>query len=104
VKQCTVRKKYFVLGRLEQPRQNKNLLCWHNQPNEPTKKGLLSYVLVESPFASVSTVSRRHPSLVSLATTTIPQPGVLILQSIRKLLQEANFLVQAILFLELVLP
>ncbi len=30
--------------------------------------GPLSYVLLESPFASVSTVSRGHPSLVSLVT------------------------------------
>ncbi len=33
---------------------------------EPTKEGPLSYVLQESPFASVSTVSRGHPSLISL--------------------------------------
>ncbi len=31
---------YFVLGRLEQPRQNKNLLNQHDKPNEPTKKEL----------------------------------------------------------------
>ncbi len=35
-------KKYFVPGRLEQPRQNKNLLYRYNEPNEPTKEGLLS--------------------------------------------------------------
>ncbi len=52
-----------VLGCLEQPRQNKNLFCLHD---EPTKEGPLKYVLQESPFASVSTVSRGHPSLVSL--------------------------------------
>jgi hypothetical protein len=34
---------------------------------EPTKEGPLSFVLFESPFTSVSTVSRGHPSLVSLA-------------------------------------
>ena len=54
-------KKYFVLGRLEQPKQNKNLLYRHDKPNEP-----LPFVLFESPFTSVSTVSRSHPSLVSL--------------------------------------
>jgi hypothetical protein len=32
-------KRYFVLGRLEQPRQNQNLLYWHDKPNKPTKKG-----------------------------------------------------------------
>ncbi len=66
LKLCTVGKKYFVLGRLEQPRQNKNLLYRHDLPNEPTKKGPLSFVLLESPFTSISTVSRGHPSQVSL--------------------------------------
>jgi hypothetical protein len=36
------------------------------EPMEPTKEGPLSYVLPESPFASVSTVSRGHPYLVFL--------------------------------------
>jgi hypothetical protein len=29
---------------------------WHDEPNEPTKEGYHSYVPLESPFASVSTV------------------------------------------------
>ncbi len=62
-------KKYFVPGRLEQPRQNRNLLYRHDKPYEPTKEGPLSFVLFESPFTSVLTVSRVHPSLVSLCTT-----------------------------------
>jgi hypothetical protein len=62
----SVREKYFVLGRLEQPRQNKNLLYWHDKRDEPTKKGPLSFVLFESPSTSVSTISRGHPSLDSL--------------------------------------
>jgi hypothetical protein len=40
------------------------------KPNEPIKEGPLPFVpfvLLESPFASVSTVSRGHRSLVSLA-------------------------------------
>jgi hypothetical protein len=57
---------YFVLGQLAQPRLNKNLLYRHDKPNEPTKEGPLLIVLFESPFTSVSTVSRGHPSLVSL--------------------------------------
>jgi hypothetical protein len=64
-------KKYFVLGGLEQPRQDKNPLYRHEEPNEPTKEGPLSFVLFESPFASVSTVSRDHPSLVYLNTTVV---------------------------------
>ncbi len=59
-------KKYFVLGRLEQPRQNKNLLYRRDKPHEPTKEGPLSFVLFESLFTSVSTVSSGHRSLVSL--------------------------------------
>jgi hypothetical protein len=62
-----VRKKYFVLGRLGQPRQDKYLLYWYEEPNEPTKEkeGPLSFVLFEFPFSSVLTVSR-GPSLVFL--------------------------------------
>jgi hypothetical protein len=65
VKKCTstVRKKYFVLGRLEQPGQNKNLLYRHDEPNKPTKEGPLSFVLCKYPFTSVSTVSMGHLSL-----------------------------------------
>ncbi len=51
-----MRKNLFVLGGIKQPRQDKNLLHRHvDEPNEPTKEGPLSYVLHESPFASVST-------------------------------------------------
>jgi hypothetical protein len=58
--------KKFALDQLEQPRLNKNLLYWHDKPKEPTKEGPLSFVLFESLFSSVSTVSRDHPSLASL--------------------------------------
>ncbi len=59
-KRCTVRKENFkkiALGGLEQPRLDKNLLYQHNELNELTKEGPLSYVLRVSPFASISTVS-----------------------------------------------
>jgi hypothetical protein len=49
------------MGRLEQPRLNKNLLYLHDKPNEPIKEGILSFVLFESPFTLVSTISRGHP-------------------------------------------
>jgi hypothetical protein len=42
----------------------KNLLYRHDKPNEPTKEGPLSFVLFESPFTSISTVSSGQPSLV----------------------------------------
>jgi hypothetical protein len=57
---------FCIQGRLWQPRQLKNLLFRHDKPNKPikkTKEGPLSFVLFESPFTSVSTVSRGHPSL-----------------------------------------
>jgi hypothetical protein len=42
-------KKYFELGQLEQPRQNKNLLYRHDKPNRPSKEGPFSFVLFETP-------------------------------------------------------
>jgi hypothetical protein len=62
-------KKYFLLYRLVQRRQDKNLLYRNEKPIEPTKEEPLSFVLFESPVASVSTDSRGHPSLVSLGKT-----------------------------------
>jgi hypothetical protein len=55
-------KKYFFLYWADKSSQDKNLLYLDNEPNEPTKEGLLSFVLLESPFLSVSTVSRGQPS------------------------------------------
>ncbi len=63
-------KKYFVLGRLEQPRQDKNLLYRHDKPNQTIEEKPLSFVLFESSFTSVSTVAgATHPALVSLFQT-----------------------------------
>ncbi len=59
-------KKYFILVWPEQPRLSKNLWYRHDKPIEPTKEGPLLCVRFESPFTSVSTVSRGHLSLVSL--------------------------------------
>ncbi len=61
----------MVLGRLEQPRHYKKLLYLHYKHNEPTKEGPISFVLFESPLTSASTVSKGHPSLVSLYRTNI---------------------------------
>ncbi len=47
--------KYFVLNRLEHPRQDKNLLYLHNELNQPPKEGHFSYVRIESPSASIWT-------------------------------------------------
>jgi hypothetical protein len=59
----------------DKPRQDKNLLYWQNKPNEPTNEGPLSFVLHESPLASVSTVRRGHPSLASLEATEAGSGG-----------------------------
>jgi hypothetical protein len=48
-----MKKKYFVLGQLKQPRQNKNLLYRHYKPKEPTKEGPLSFVHFESTFTTL---------------------------------------------------
>jgi hypothetical protein len=47
VKNCVVRKIYFVLSCIELTRQDKNLLYRHAEPNESPKKGAFSYVLLE---------------------------------------------------------
>ncbi len=41
-KKRLVREKCFVLDRLEQPRQDKNILYRHNEHNKPTMEGRLS--------------------------------------------------------------
>ncbi len=63
-------KKYLILGWLEQPRQNKNLFDRHDKPKitkqERNPFGLSSL----SPHSpQFQTVSRGHPSLVSLKIT-----------------------------------
>ncbi len=52
---------YFVLSGLEHPRQDKNLLYRHDEPNEPTMEGVLSYVLLESPFSKNAFTSTTCP-------------------------------------------
>jgi hypothetical protein len=55
--------KIFCTGPTRAAKRNKNLLYLHDKSNKPTKERPLSFVLFESPFTSVSTVSRGHPSL-----------------------------------------
>ncbi len=54
------RKNYFVLGRIEQLRQDKNLLYQHDEPNKQIIEGRLSYVPLESPIR-LSFNSRQRP-------------------------------------------
>jgi hypothetical protein len=77
------------MGLLEQPRLNKNLLYRHGKPNEPTKEGTLSFVLFESPFTQVSTVSKAQSSLVSLDSTVEEAHAPFTLSSLR--LQEIHY-------------
>jgi hypothetical protein len=60
-----------LIDSLKIPAQDKIVLYRHDEPNEPTKEGPALFVLhkTKSPFASVSTVSRGHPYLVSLVAT-----------------------------------
>jgi hypothetical protein len=73
--------------------EEKNILYWANwsiqgrtkiscngtrsPTNEPTKEGPLSYVLLETPIASVSTVSRGNPSPISLMLANDKLTGVI---------------------------
>ncbi len=58
--------KNVFIGPTRPAKAEKNLLRWQSKPNKPTKEEPLSFVVSESPFTSVSTVSRGHPSQVSL--------------------------------------
>jgi hypothetical protein len=51
----------MVREKIDQPRQDKNLLYRLDEPNGLIKQGPFLDVLLESPFASVSTVSRGRP-------------------------------------------
>jgi hypothetical protein len=54
------RKKIFYTVPTRAAKAGQKSLVRHDEPNELTKEGPLSYVLLESPFASVSTVGRYY--------------------------------------------
>ncbi len=87
-------KKYFVLGWLKQPRQNKNLLCRHEKPNEPTTKGPLSFVLIES--LSPNPNSLQFQQLAG-ATPLYSLPSIIIYQL--KLCGRVRFIYSYMFFL-----
>jgi hypothetical protein len=72
---------FFIRPTKEQPRLNKNLLYRQDKPIEQTKEEPLSFVLFEYPFTSVSTVSRGHPSLVSLVITNLLSKSSICLEA-----------------------
>jgi hypothetical protein len=80
--------KTFYTGLTREARQAKNLLYRHEEPNESTNEGSLSFVLFESPFTTVSTVSRGHLSLFSLVpiVSVIYQYKFLVAQCVKGLL------------------
>ncbi len=55
------------------------LLYRHDKANELTKEGSLSFVLFATPFISISTVSRGHPSIISLFSFSNPPPPIITL-------------------------
>jgi hypothetical protein len=71
LKQCTVRTKILRAGpiraaKAEQRKKISSTGTTSPNVNEPAKEGHLSFVLLESRFISVSTLSRGHSSLFSL--------------------------------------
>jgi hypothetical protein len=59
-------KTYFCTWPTTAAKAKQKLLYGYDKPNEPAKKGPHSFVIFESPFTSVSTISRSQPSLVSM--------------------------------------
>ncbi len=62
----TVRKKIFFTGPNRAAKAEQKSLVPARQDQRTNQEGPLSFVLFESPFTSVSTINRVHPSLVSL--------------------------------------
>jgi hypothetical protein len=73
VKLCTVRKKIFCNGPTGAAKAGQKSLVMARR----AKEGPLSYVLLESLMASVSTVGRGHPSLISLMLANEKLAGVM---------------------------
>jgi hypothetical protein len=59
------------LANYSRKRKDEHLLYRLEEPIKPTKEEPLSFVLFESPFASVSTDSRGNPTLFSLGKTQV---------------------------------
>ncbi len=78
VKNCVAMKKYCVLTCIlpilvVQPRQDKNLLYMHAEPNKPTKKWALSYVQYSLSPICLSFNSQQGPPLSSLSSFKFTQ-------------------------------
>jgi hypothetical protein len=69
LKKCTARKKIFVLGRPGAAQAEQKSLVPARQA-QGTNQGRNPFICRESPFTSVSTVSKGHPFIVSLADTS----------------------------------
>jgi hypothetical protein len=80
VKLCTVRKNMLYWANRAKAGQKSLVLA--RQPNNPTKEGPISYLLLDSPFASVSAVSRGNPSLGSIYSS-LTHDAVVNMYSIR---------------------
>jgi hypothetical protein len=79
VKKCAVRKIIFCMGRLEQPRQDKNLLYRYDESSEPTKDPFHLYSVSphspqfqQSARAPLSSLSGCAPCLNGSSTGCVP--------------------------------
>jgi hypothetical protein len=72
-----VRNKIFYIGPTRAAKAEKNLVYRQDKPNGPNTEGPLAFVLFESQFTSVSSVSRGHPSLFSLLVYLLTEVGFL---------------------------
>jgi hypothetical protein len=71
------KKTYFVLGRLEQPKQDKNRLYQHNKPNEPRNSFICSsWVPIQLGFSSQQSPPLSSLSGISICTYTIAKAWV----------------------------
>jgi hypothetical protein len=70
VKKCGEEKNVLSWADYRNPRQNRNLIYRHNEPNKPSKEEPLSLVLHKSPFSSVST-EKKPTATVSTANFTL---------------------------------
>ncbi len=76
-------KKYLVLCRLKQPRQNKNLLYRHDEPNKPTKEGPPFHLYSVSPHSPQFQHSQHGPSL---SIVSLGSPFVICMCRVRRYL------------------
>jgi hypothetical protein len=76
VKKCAMKKIIFCTRLTRTAKAGQKSIIPARQAQRTTKEGSLSFVLQESPFGSVSTVSSDHTSLVSLVLPMLAEREV----------------------------